>query len=158
MNVETIVNDVKGAVDPYVTKGQGVISVSVDAVKQVNTVVVDSVQELYKTNLTAGKGLFEAAQSSFEKARAAGVKQVASEPVSYLPEGKDLVLGAYKDSYAILSRTGEELVSVVRKGYDEVFSTVKGKKTVSAAAKKTKKTVRKTAKKAKTAAKKATAV
>lgn len=157
MNVETIVNDVKGAVDPYLTKGQDVLSVSVDTVKQANTVVVDGVQDLFKTNIDAGKGLIEAAQSSFEKARADGVKQVASEPVSYLPEGKDLVLGAYKDSFKILTRTSEDLVSVARKGYDDVYATVSGKKTVSTAAKKVKKTVRKTAKKATKAAKKATA-
>lgn len=156
MNVESIVNDVKGKVEPYVARSQDVVTLSVETVKQANTIVVDGVQELFKTNVSAGKSLFEAAQTSFEKARTDGVKQFAAKPVEYLPS-RDLVVGAYKDAYAIVSKTGEELVTVVRKGYEDVYAKFTGSTTVSGEVKKATKTVRKTVKKAKSAAKKATA-
>lgn len=152
MGVETIVSDVRGAVEPYVAKGQDVVTLSVDSIKQANTIVVDGVQELYKTNLTAGKDLFSAAQSSFEKVKADGVQAVATKPIAYLPEGKDVVVAAYKDSYTIVTKAGEELVSVVRKSFDDVTAKLNAK---SAPKKKT--AARKVAKTAKKAAAKKTA-
>jgi hypothetical protein len=155
MGVETIVNDVKGAVEPYVAKGQDVVTLSFETFKQANTVVVDGVQELFKTNVDAGKDLFAAAQTSFEKAKADGLKAVASKPIEYIPDGRDVVIAAYKDSFSIVTKTGEELFSVVKKGYEDVAAKLTGSTTVSAETKKVKSTVRKTAKKAATSAKKA---
>ncbi len=157
MKVETIVKDVKGAVEPYMIKGQDMVTVSVETVKQANTIVVDSVQTLFKNNVNAGKDLISVAQSSFEKAKAAGVKEVASKPVEYLPEGKDLIVDAYKDSYSIVTKAGEQLVTVVRKGFEDVSAKLSGSSTVSGEVKKAKATVRKTANKAAKAAKKTTA-
>jgi hypothetical protein len=154
MSVETIVNDVKGAVEPYVAKGQDVVTLSVETFKQANTVVVEGVQELFKTNVSAGKDLLAAAQTSFEKAKTDGLKAVAAKPIEYLPEGKDLVISAYKDSYSIVTKTGEELISVVRKGFEDVTAKLSGSVTVSGEVKKAKSTVRKTAKKAGATAKK----
>lgn len=155
MGVETIVNDVKGAVEPYVAKGQDVVTVSLETFKQANTIVVDGVQELFKTNVDAGKDLFAAAQTSFEKAKTDGLKAVASKPIGYLPDGKDVVFAAYKDSFSIVTKTGEELFSVVKKGYEDVAAKLSGSTTVSGEVKKVKSAARKTAKKATTAAKKA---
>ncbi len=161
MNVDTIVSDVKGAVEPYVAKSQDVVTLSVETVKQANSVVISGVQDLFKTNVGVSKELFSAAQSSFDKARADGVKQVASKPIEYVPVGKELFVGAYKDSYAIVTKAGEELVTIVRKGFDDVVAHFSGSKTVSGEMKKAKSTVNKTATKAKKtvrkAAKKATA-
>jgi hypothetical protein len=157
MGVETIVNDVKGAVEPYVAKGQDVVTVSFETFKQANTVVVEGVTELFKTNVDAGKDLFAAAQTSFEKARTDGLKAVASKPIEYIPDGRDVVVAAYKDSFSIVTKTGEELFSVVKKGYEDVAAKLTGSSTVSGEVKKAKSTVRKTAKKATTAAKKAAA-
>ena len=155
MNVDTIVSDVKGAVEPYVAKGQDVVTLSFETIKQANTIVVEGVQELFKTNVDAGKDLLAAAQTSFEKAKADGLKAVATKPVEYLPVSKDLVLAAYKDSFSIVTKTGEDLYSVVKKGFEDVTAKLSGSTTVSGEVKKAKSTVRKTAKKATSAAKKA---
>lgn len=157
MNVETIVSDVKGAVEPYVAKGQDVVTLSFETIKQANIIVIDGVTDLVKTNVDAGKDLFAAVQSSFEKARTDGVKAVATKPIEYLPVGKDVVIAAYKDSLTIVTKTGEELVSVVKKGYEDVSAKLLGSTTVSGEVTKAKATVRKTAKKASSAAKKAVA-
>lgn len=157
MNVETIVSDVKGAVEPYVAKGQDVVTLSFETLKQANSIVVEGVQELLKTNVDAGKDLLSAAQTSFEKARADGLKAVAAKPVDYFPAGKDVVIAAYKDSFSIVTKTGEELYGVVKKGFEDVTAKLSGSATVSGQVKKAKSTVRKTAKKATAAAKKAAA-
>ncbi|MGH8517008.1 MAG: phasin family protein [Panacagrimonas sp.] len=150
-------NDVKGAVEPFVAKGQDVVTVSLETFKQANTVVVEGVQELFKTNVDAGKDLFAAAQTSFEKARTDGLKAVASKPIEYIPDGREVVVAAYKDSFSIVSKTGEELFSVVKKGYEDVAAKLTGSTTVSGEVKKAKSTARKTVKKATTGAKKAAA-
>lgn len=155
MGVETIVNDVKGAVEPYVAKGQDVVTLSFETLKQANTIVVDGVQELLKTNVGAGKDLFAAAQTSFEKAKVDGIKAVAAKPIEYVPAGKDVVVAAYKDSLTIVTKAGEELVGVVKKGYEDVAAKLTGSTTVSGEVKKAKSTARKTVKKAGAAAKKA---
>lgn len=152
MNVETIVSDVKGAVEPYVAKGQDVVTLSFETLKQANVIVVEGVQGLVKTNVGAGKDLFSAAQTSFEKVRADGIKAVAAKPVEYLPAGKDVVLAAYKESLTIVTKTGEELFGVVKKGYGDVSAKLSGSSPVvvkaKTAAKKTVKKVAKAAKKA----------
>lgn len=157
MNVETIVSDVKGAVEPYMAKGQDVVTVSFETLRQANAIVIEGVQDLFKTNVDAGKGLLSAAQASFEKARADGLKAIATKPVEYFPVGKDVVIAAYKDSLSIVTKTGEELVDLVKKGYEDVSAKLSGSTTVSGEVKKAKSAVRKTAKKATTAAKKAVA-
>lgn len=157
MNVETIVNDVKGAVEPYVAKGQDVVTLSFETLKQSSSIVVEGVQDLVKTNVDASKNLFSAAQSSFEKVRADGIKAVVTKPIEYLPEGKDVIVAAYKDSLTIVTKAGEELASVVKKGFDDVSAKLTGSTTVSGEVTKAKTTVKKVAKKAGAAAKKAAA-
>lgn len=154
MNVETIVSDVKGRVEPIVAKGQDVVTLSFETLKQANSIVVEGVQELVKANFGAGKNLFSAAQISFEKARTDGIKAVATKPVAYIPMGKDVVLTAYSDSLSIVTKTGEELVKVVKKGFEDVSATLGGTTTISAEVTKAKSTVKKTVKKGATAAKK----
>lgn len=157
MNVETIVNDVKGAVEPYVAKGQDVVTLSFETLKQSSSIVVEGVQDLVKTNVDASKSLFNAAQSSFEKVRADGIKAVVAKPIEYLPEGKEVIVSAYKDSLTIVTKAGEELVSVVKKGYDDVSAKLMGSTTVSGEVTKAKAKVKKVARKASTAVKKAAA-
>lgn len=156
MNVETIVTDVKVKVEPIFKKGEGVANVTFDAVKQSNQIVVEGVTDLYKTNFEAGKDLFTAAQTSFEKAKTDGVKAVAAKPIDYLPAGKDRVVAAYNDSVAIVTKSGEELVKVWKKSYGDVTSVINGT-TVTATVAKAKTTAKKTVKKAAGAAKKAAA-
>jgi hypothetical protein len=128
MNVETLVKDVQGAVEPIVAKGQKVVLASFETLKSVNVIVVDGVQTLVQTQFDATKDLFNAVQISFEKARTDGLKAVAADPIAYLPEGKDRVVSAYNDTLATLSKTGEELVKTLKDGYDTISAKLNGAK------------------------------
>jgi hypothetical protein len=157
MNVETIVNDVKGRVEPIVAqgkevvaKGQEAVLAGFEALKAANGIVVETVQTLVKSNVEAGKELFAAAQTSFEKAKADGIKTVAANPVAYLPEGKDLVVSAYNDAVSLVSKTGDELVKTFKQGFEAVNAKLAGEAVTVA---KAKKTVKKAASKAKKAVK-----
>ena len=149
MNVETIVNDVKGRVEPIVAKGQEVVETGFETLKSANAIIVEGVQTLVQTNVAAGKDLFAAAQTSFEKAKTDGLKTVAANPVAYLPEGKDVVVAAYNDTISLVSKTSDELVQTLKEGFDSINATLTGKPVVA----KVKATVKKVASKAKKAAK-----
>ncbi|MGH8462387.1 MAG: phasin family protein [Stenotrophobium sp.] len=158
MNVETIVNDVKGRVEPIVAqgkevvaRGQEVVLAGFETLKTANSIVVESVQTLVKANVETGKELFAAAQTSFEKAKTDGIKTVAANPVAYLPEGKDLVVAAYNDAVTLVTKTGDELVKTFKQGYETINAKLTGeveevvavaKKTVKKAAAKTKKAIK----------------
>ncbi|MGH8456762.1 MAG: phasin family protein [Stenotrophobium sp.] len=157
MNVETIVNDVKGRVEPIVAqgkevvaKGQEVVLAGFETLKTANGIVVEGVQTLVKTNVEAGKDLFAAAQTSFEKAKADGLKTVAANPVAYLPEGKDRVISAYNDTVELVTKTGDELVKTFKQGFETINAKITGEAVVVA---KAKATVKKAATKAKKAVK-----
>lgn len=126
MNVETLVADVKTRVEPIVAKGQEIATVSLDALKQTTTVLVDGVQTVVKTQIDAGKDLFAAVQTSFEKAKTDGLKAVAAAPIEYLPAGRERVISAYNDTLATVTKTGEQVVQVVRKGFEEVSAKFTG--------------------------------
>lgn len=150
MNVEAIVSDVKGRVEPIVTKGQEVVLAGFETLKSANGIVVESVQTLVKTNVEAGKDLLAAAQTSLEKAKADGLKTVAANPIAYLPEGKERVISAYNDSVTVVTQTGDELVKTFKHGYKTINAKIAGK---PAAVAKAKATVKKAATKAKKVAK-----
>jgi hypothetical protein len=158
MNVETLVADVKGRVEPIVAKGQDVVFTGFELIKSANGIVVDAATRVYRVQLEAGKGLFGAAQTSFEKVKTDGIKAVASNPVAYLPEGKDLVLKAFTESRELVVKTGEELVKTVKTGVETLAAKIKGdtlEDKLAGAAKTATKTVKKTATRAKKAAEKA---
>lgn len=148
MNVENIVSDVKGRVEPIVAKGQDVVVAGFETLKSANSIVLEGVQSLVQTQVEATKDLFELAQTSFEKARTDGLKAVAADPIAYLPEGRERVLSAYNDSVAVFSKTGDELVKTIKQGYETISSKLAGdaaapkKKTVKRTAAKTRKTVK----------------
>ncbi|MEQ1439675.1 phasin family protein [Fontimonas sp. SYSU GA230001] len=154
MNVETLVNDVKNRADVVVTRGQEVIEAGFETLKAANAIIVDGVQTLVQTQVAAGKELIELAQASLEKAKADGVKAVAANPIAYLPEGKDTVVGAYTETVKTVTKTGDQLAKTLASGYDSITAKIAGKKPVVKAAKKA---VRKTATKAKKTAAKAAA-
>ncbi len=126
MDVQTIVNDVKGRVDPLVSRGQEVLSVSVDTLIKANDVIFSGVQNVVQTQFEAGRDLFVAAQNSFEKARSAGIKAVANSPIDYLPDSRERVVSAYNDTLSVVTKAGDELVKVVKKGYASVSAQIKG--------------------------------
>ena len=147
MNVESIVSDVKGKVEPIVAKGQEAVQVGFETLKTANGIVVEGVQTLVKTNVEAGKDLFAAAQTSFEKAKADGIKTVAANPVAYLPEGKDRVISAYNDTVTLVSKTSDELVKTLKQGFDGINAAITGEAVVVTKAKTTAKKVAAKAKK-----------
>ncbi len=160
MNVESIVSDVKGRVEPIVAKGQDVVFYSFEVLKSANTIVVDGVTTVYRLNLAAGKDLVGFAQSSFEKAKADGIKAVASNPVAYLPEGKDALFGALSQTRETVIKTGDDLVKTFKSGLETLTAKLNGETVeakVKATATKAKATVKKTATKAKTTARKTAA-
>ena len=154
MSVETIVNDVKTRADVVVTRGQEVLGAGVETLKAANTIVVEGVQELVQTNVTAGKELSSLIQASVSKAKTDGIKAVAANPVAYLPEGKTTVVGAYNDSLKIVTKTGDELAKTLKSGVETISAKIQGQAPVVA---KAKKVATKTASKAKKAAKKVAA-
>ena len=126
MGVQTIVNDVKGYVEPLVVRGQEVVSVSVDTLIKANDVLLGGVQSVVQTQLEAGKDLFAAAQTSFEKAKTAGIKAVVASPTEYLPAGRERVVSAYNDTVVVVTKTSDDLVKVVKTGYASVSAQLKG--------------------------------
>lgn len=152
MSVETIVSDVKDRVEPIVAKGQEVVLAGFETLKAVNVIVVDGVQTLVQTQFEASKDLFELAQISFEKAKTDGLKAVAADPIAYLPEGKERVISAYNDSVAVFTKTGDELVSAFKQGYETITAKIAGDEPIKAARKTVKKTAARARKTVKAAA------
>jgi hypothetical protein len=137
MNVETLVNDVKGRVEPIVAKGQGVVLAGFETIKTANGIVIEGVQTLVQTQFDATKDLFAAAQISFEKAKSDGLKAVVADPIAYLPEGKDRIVSAYNDTVTTLTKTGDELVKTLKDGFETISAKLNGEAVVVAKARKT---------------------
>ncbi|MBI2383004.1 MAG: phasin family protein [Gammaproteobacteria bacterium] len=133
MNIETVVNDVKGRLEVVGTRAQGAAEASIETLKLANDVLLNGVQGVVKTQTEAGKALFEAGKASFEKAKTAGLVAVVQNPIEYLPEGKDTIVGAFDETVKIATKTGEELVKVVKTGYETVAAKVAGKTTAKRA-------------------------
>lgn len=133
MNFETLVKDVQKQVEPIVEQGQELLAQGQDVVlagfetlKTANSIVLDGVQTLVKTQFEAGKDLFEAAQTSFEQALADGIKAVAADPISYLPEGKERVISAYNDSLTVVTKTSDKLAKTFKSGYVTISAKISG--------------------------------
>lgn len=156
MNFETVVNDVKGRLETVGAQAQDVAQISLETLKQANQIVVEGVQAVIKTNADTAKVLFDTTKTSFDKAIADGLKAVAAAPVSYLPAGREPIVSAFNDTVSTVTKTGEELVKVIKSGYETVAAKIAGEpvvvKKVKAAAKTTKKAVKKTTAAAKKAA------
>lgn len=155
MNVETIVNDVKERVEPIIEQGQEIFAQGQDVVlagfetlKSANSIVIEGVTMLVKTQVEAGRDLISVAQESFAKARTDGLKAVAADPIAYIPESKERLLSAYNDSVAVVSKTGDELVKTFKLGFETISAKINGEPVV---VKKARSTVKKTAGKAKKA-------
>jgi len=133
MNFESLVKDVQKQVEPIVeqgqellAQGQEVVLAGFDTLKTANSIVVNGVQTLVKTHVEAGKDLIEAAQISFEKARTDGLKAVAADPISYLPEGKERVISAYNDTVTVVTKTGDKLAKTFKTGYVTISAKITG--------------------------------
>ncbi len=157
MNLQTVVDDVKGRVEGLTNQSQKVVKVSLNTLKQANEVVTDNVRSLFKGNTDVAKDLFSSAKAGFDKARADGVKAVVAAPISYLPP-RDKVLDAFKDSRSIVVKTSDDLVKLVKEGISAINGDIEEvatevKKTASKARATASKTVKKATKTVKSAAK-----
>jgi|GEM_PF-595214 len=159
MNIQNIVSDVRSRVETAGRNYQDAFKAYVDAQRKAVGVVTKNGQTLANTEIGAAKNVFAAARASFDKARNDGVRKVARNPQTYVPNGRDQIVSAYKDTIDLLVRTGTELTDVVSNGYKSVLDKLgnvpaKSKKTARSASKAktaTKKAPAQTAAKRKTA-------
>jgi|SRR6267142_4967926 len=127
MNIEKAVNEVKGRLETVGEQAQDVAKVSFKAIKAANEVVLGGVQDLVKTHTEAAKDLFSLSKTSFDKAISDGLLAVAKSPIEYLPDGRDTIVGAFNETVDLVTKTGEELVKVVKHGYENVAAKITGK-------------------------------
>lgn len=151
MDFETVVSEVKGRLETVGGHAQDVAEISLQTLKQANKIVVSSAQDLFKTHADTIKVVFESTKTSFEKAIADGLKAVAANPVSYIPDSREPIVAAFNDTVGTVTKTGEKLAKVIKSGYEDVAAKFNG-----TTAKATR-SVRKTTRKATSAAKKAVA-
>jgi len=146
MNFQSVVEDVKGRVETLGAQGQQAAKISLETVRQVNTIVVDSIQGLIKDNSSTARDFFTSAKSGFEKAKADGFKAVASDPIAYLPSTEKFA-AALNETISHLSKTGDELFKTLKSGVEDLQSHLSGSPVVAKAkttAKSATKTVKKT--------------
>lgn len=148
MAIQSIIKDVKTRVETAGKQYQDAFFATIEINKKAFAVVSSNARSLANTEVGAAKNLFAAAQASFEKARQDGVREVANRPGAYVPNGRDQIVAAYKQTIDLLVKTGNELTGVVTNGYKTVLDKLNGKKPAA------KKTVAKKATAKKTAAKK----
>lgn len=144
MNLQSVVEDVKGRVESISGQGQKVAEISIDSLKAAGDVVVGGYKALVSENTTAAKEIYSAAVSSFEKAKSDGLKAVAADPISYLPATGTLT-APFSQTVTVVSRTGEELYKVVKTGVETIQAQLTGKSPVAKVAKAAKATTKKTA-------------
>lgn len=152
MNLQSVVEDVKGRVETISGQGQKVAEISIDSLKQAGDVVVGGYKSLVSDNTAAAKEIYSAAVSSFEKAKTDGLKAIAADPISYLPATETLK-APFSQTVTVVSRTGEELYKVVKTGVETIQAQLSGKSPVAKVAKAAKSTAKKAASTAKKAAK-----
>ena len=152
MNLQSVVEEVKGRVETISGQGQKVAEISIDSLKQAGDVVVGGYKSLVSDNTAAAKEIYSAAVSSFEKAKTDGLKAIAADPISYLPATGTLT-APFSQTVTVVSRTGEELYKVVKTGVETIQAQLTGKTTVAKVAKAAKSTTKKAASTVKKAAK-----
>src|ERR1043166_7043523 len=151
MSFETVVSEVKDRLETVGTHAQDVAQISLQTLKQANKIVVTSPQDLFKTNIDTIKIVFDATKTSFEKALTDGLKALAADPISYIPDSRDTIVTAFNETVGTVTKTGEKLAKVIKSGYENVTATINGESVKPVRA------VKRTARKATAPAKKAAA-
>lgn len=153
MNLQTVVEDVKGRVEVLSDRGYKAVAVSKDSLKQAGDLVAESFQTLVSANTTAAKDFCFAARDGFLKAKSDGLRAVAADPVSYLPEATKLVK-PFNKSVTVVSKTGDSLYKLAKTSISHIQAELSGK---PATAEKVVRKARTATRKARTAVKKAAA-
>lgn len=120
MKIQEIVSDVRTRVESAGKQYQDAFKAYIDTQRKAFGVVKNNGQTLANTEIGAAKNVFAAAKASFDKARTDGVRKVANNPQAYVPNGRDQIVSAYKDTIDLLVRTGNELTDVFSTGYKSV--------------------------------------
>ena len=149
MDIQSVMNDVKGRVDTLTTQSQKVVKTSLDSLKQANQIVIEGLQTLVDGHTSAAKDIYASAKTGFDKARTDGVKAVAASPIAYLPP-KQKFVSVFNETVTTFNKTGDELAKTLKGGYTSIRAEISGKP----AAKKAKATARKTTAARKPAARK----
>ena len=126
MKIQEIVSDVRNRVGTVGRNYQDAFKAYFDAQRQAVGVVTKNGQTLANTEIGAAKNVFAAAKSSFDKARKDGVRKVANNPQAYVPNGRDQIVSAYKDTIDLLVQTTNELSNVFTSGYKSVVGKLSG--------------------------------
>lgn len=126
MKIQEIVSDVRSRVETAGKQYQGAFKAYIDTQRKAVGIVTKNSQTLANTEIGAAKNVFAAAKASFDKARNDGVRKVARNPQTYVPNGRDQIVSAYKDTIDLLVRTGNELTVVVSTGYKSVLDVLAG--------------------------------
>lgn len=135
MAFQDIIKDVKTRVETARKPYSEAFQAYVDTQKKAFGVVTGGAQTLAKTEADAAKDVFEAARSSFDKARSDGLKQIASQPQAYVLDSRERIVAAYKETVDQLRKTGTELGDVVSKGYQSVVNKLTGQQAAKKGAK-----------------------
>jgi hypothetical protein len=146
MNLQSVVDEVKGHVENFSAHGQKVAEISLDSLKQAGDVVVETVQTLVKDSTALASDLYSSALTSFEKAKSDGIKAVVADPIAYLPP-KEPIFKTFNHTVTIVTKSGDELFKVAKTGFSSIQAELSGKPA----------TVDKVTRSVKSAAKKATA-
>ena len=120
MEIQSVINDVKGKAESYAGQAQNVFKHGVDTVKAANDIVVKNVQKLAEAESATAKDLYSVTVESFNKARTDGVKAVTSNPEAYVPAGRDHIVSAYETGVTTFTKTRDELSKVFTKGFDHI--------------------------------------
>lgn len=155
MRIQEIVSDVRSRVETVGKQYQGVFKTCIETQRKAIGVMTRNGQTLANTEIGAAKNVFAAARASFDKARTDGVRKVANDPQAYVPNGRDQIVSAYKDTIDLLVRTGNELTDVLTSGYKSVLDTLVGRTDTAKNSVRAKSTARKTTDTSDTSASKA---
>ena len=126
MDINAIIKDAQARVEKLSQQAKNVADAAIDANKKALDVVTTTAQKLADTETAAAKDLYAVAKASFEKARSAGIKEVATKPAEFLPSA-DRAVKAYEDTIKLLSKGQDDLVKAAKKGRDNVQAAVTGK-------------------------------
>lgn len=118
MNIESTVKTVKARANTLSARGQNVARISFKTLSEANGVVIEGVQALFKGNTEAVREIIEQTRTGVDKARADGVRAVIGAPLQYLPPRKEFI-GVLVDNRNAVVKTGEDLIKLMRKGFDE---------------------------------------
>lgn len=145
MKFEKTVNEVKDTLETVGERSQAVAKVSLKALKAANEVVLEGVQNVVGTQVTAVKDLYTAGKQSLDKAVAAGLVAVVKSPIEYLPNGRDTIVEAFSETIEHVTKTGTRLGKVVKNGYEGVTAQIQGKRVRAQSGKRAKGKTRKVA-------------